>query len=96
MSTNLKETATELKVKAAALASLAGGLVVNGILAGTVTDFVSHSIPDIFEVGALSIVQAAAVFVTGYVTKNVAGKLAPSTVTAVTEWLRKHRPNKLA
>lgn len=96
MSSNLKETAAELKVRAAALAALAGGLVINGILAGTVTDFVSQKVPDIFEVGALSIVQAAIVYVTGYVTKNVAGKLAPSTIDAVNEWLRKHKPSSVS
>lgn len=86
----IKETATEVKVKAAAVGALVTSLVVNSILAGTVTDFVSKNIPDAFEVGTLGLIAGAVTFVSGWATKNVSGKLAPSTIAAVQEWLRKH------
>jgi hypothetical protein len=71
----------ELKVKAAAWAALLLTLAGESLLAGTVTDFVP-SLPDWVEVPAYSLITAATVFLAGFRTRNVTGRLSPSTVEA--------------
>lgn len=79
---------TELKVKAAALAALVTTLVGASLLAGQVTDFVPV-LPDWLEVPAYSLIEAGLVFLAAYRKKNVAGKLAPSTVAAAEAEVRR-------
>lgn len=78
----MAKNVTELKVKASALAVLAVSLVGQGLLAGTVTDYVPQ-LPDFLEVGAYSLIASGIAWLAGFCTKNVAGKLAPSTMEAV-------------
>lgn len=79
--------ATELKVKAGALAALAVSVIGTTLLTSTVTDFVP-SLPDALEVAAYSLINAGLVWLAGWRARNVAGKLAPSTIEAVEEELR--------
>lgn len=84
---NVKKYGVEAKVKVASLAAFVLGLIVNGFLAGTATDFV-HALPDWAEVVGLGAIQGAGVWVAGYVKKNT-GALSPSTYAKVEEYLRK-------
>lgn len=79
---DVKKSITEAKVKAGALMALAVGLIGQGLLAGTVTDYVP-ALPDFVEVPAYSLIASALVWIAGFVRSSVAGKLAPSTVAAV-------------
>lgn len=88
--TNYGKSATEAKTKASALAVLIVGLIGQGILAGTVTDFVPK-LPDFLEVGAYSAIAAGAAWIVGYVKKSVAGKLSQSTLDAA----RREVPGKI-
>jgi hypothetical protein len=83
---NAKKYGTEAKVKAASLAAFVLGLIVNGFLAGTATDFV-HDLPDWLEVAGLGAIQGAGVFVAGWVKANT-GALSPSTYEKVEAYLR--------
>lgn len=67
--------------------ALVVGLVGQGTLAGTVTDYVP-SLPDFIEVPAYSLIATALVWLAGFVKKNT-GSLAPSTVEAVESELRR-------
>lgn len=71
----------ELKVKAAAWAALLLTLAGETVLASTVTDFVP-ALPDVLEVPAYSLIASAVVWLAGFRTRNVEGRLAPSTVEA--------------
>ncbi len=79
---------TEAKVKSAAFAVLIVAVIGQGVLAGTVTDYVP-SLPDVLEVPAYSLIASAVAWVAGFVKRNVSGKLAPSTIEAVEVELRK-------
>ena len=83
-----KVNVTELKVKAAALTALAVSVLGTSFLAGTVTDFVP-ALPDLLEVPAYSLIASGLVWLAGFKTKNVDGKLAPSTIEAVRRELNK-------
>jgi hypothetical protein len=86
--------ATELKTKAAALASLVVVLVGQGLLAGTVTDFVP-SLPDWLEVGAYGLIASGVTWLGGYFRSNVAGKLSESTIKAVQEELARRAAKRV-
>lgn len=85
-----RDRVTEAKTKASALAVLAVALIGQGVLAGTVTDYV-EKLPDAFEVGAYSLILAVIAWLAGWAKSSVAGKLAPSTITAVQETI----PNQI-
>ena len=74
--------ATELKVKAAAIAVLIVTVVGQGLLAGTVTDFVPQ-LPDVLEVAAYGLIASGVAWLAGFQKKNVEGKLSQSTIDAV-------------
>lgn len=93
MSTSVKATVTEVKVQAAALAALAVSLLGTSILGSTVTDYVPQ-LPDLLEAPAYSLIASGVVWLAGFRTRNVAGKLSPSTQAAAEEWLRKQRLGK--
>jgi hypothetical protein len=78
----------ELKVKSAAWAALLVTLAGETILGTTVTDFVP-SLPDWLEVPAYSLITSGVVFLAAFRRKNVAGKLAPSTIEAAEAEFRK-------
>jgi len=80
--------ATELKVKAAALAVLIASIIGQGLLAGTVTDFVP-GLPDFLEVGAYSLIASGVAWLAGFQKKNVEGKLSQSTIDAVEAELKR-------
>jgi hypothetical protein len=90
----MKVNVTEVKVKASAIAALVVSLVGTTILGTTVTDYVP-ALPDLLEAPAYSVIAAAMVWLAGFRARNVAGKLAPSTVQAVEEQVAK-RLNKRA
>lgn len=81
MAPRIKVNVTELKVKAAALAALAVSVIGGSLLAGTATDFV-ETLPDWAEVAGFSLIQAGLVWLAGWKTRNVTGKLAQSTIDA--------------
>lgn len=84
---------TELKVKAASLATFVAALAAQTFLASTATDYV-HALPDWLEVPAYSLLLTAVTYVSGYATRNKPAHLAPSTITAVQrqEWMKRHTP----
>jgi len=77
-----KVNVTELKVKAAAIAALVVSLTGTTLLGSTVTDYVP-SLPDLLEAPAYSLIASGVVWLAGFRTRNVAGKLAPSTEAAI-------------
>lgn len=81
--------ATEVKVKAAAVAALAVSLAGTALL----TNFDVAILPDWAEVIGYSLVNAGLVWLAGFRTRNVAGKLSPSTIEAVEAELHR-RMNK--
>lgn len=81
--------ATEVKVKAAAVAALAASLAGTALL----TNFDVAILPDWAEVIGYSLVNAGLVWLAGFRTRNVAGKLSPSTIEAVEAELHR-RMNK--
>lgn len=92
MSNMPKANVTELKVKGAALAALLVSLAGTSFLAVTATDYV-HALPDLLEAPAYSLIASGLVWLTGFRTRNVAGKLAPSTVAAVEREVGKRLPH---
>lgn len=84
----MKVNVTELKVKASAFAALAVSLIGTTILGTTVTDYVPQ-LPDLIEAPAYSAIAAAIVWLAGFRTRNVAGKLSPSTIEAVEAEVRR-------
>jgi len=91
----MKVPVTELKVKASALAALVVSLAATTLLGTTVTDYVPQ-LPDVLEAPAYSLIAAAIVWLAGFRTKNVEGKLSPSTIAAAEAEVRKRLPRPRA
>lgn len=81
----MKVNVTELKVKASAFAALAVSLIGTTML----TQFNADFLPDLIEAPAYSLAAAGIVWFAGFRTRNVAGKLSPSTIEAVEAEVRR-------
>lgn len=78
---------TEVKVKAGALAALVVSLAGTSLLGIVATDYVPM-LPDALEAGVLSLLLSGSVWLAGWRARNVAGKLAPSTIEAAEAQVR--------
>ena len=86
-----KESKTEWKVKAAAAATYLAGLAASVFLATTATDYVK-ALPDALEAIVYPALLAAITLVSGRMARTKPDQLSPSTVEAVTKWLRNRMP----
>ena len=84
---------TEWKVKAASIATYVAGLGASIFLATTVTDYV-EALPDALEAIVYPALLAAITLVTGRTAKTKPEQLSPSTVEAVSEWMRSRMPRR--
>lgn len=86
---------TEFKVKAAGLASYLAGVALLTFLNTTVTDMVER-MPDVAESIVYPALIAAITVVAGRQARTKPEQLSPSTVEAVTTWMRTKMPRRPA